>query len=112
MKKQLLAFVAGLGLVTGLNAQNYYSLPSTGTLAPYSSLATATVVVAQGSNDVLSAAQTLPFTWNFYGKPVTSYKVSDNGYITFDAAATTSVSVNTTLPNANAPKNAIFVTPC
>lgn len=108
MKKQLLALAAGLGLITGLNAQNYYSLPMTGTSAPYSSLATATVIIAQGSNDVLSSAQNLPFAWNFYGKPVTSYKASDNGYITFDGTATTSVSVNTALPNASAPKSAIF----
>ncbi len=108
MKKQLLAFVASLGMITGLSAQNYYSLPSTGTAAPYVSTATATVVLAQGSNDVLSSAQTIPFSWNFYGKAVTSYKVSDNGYITFDGAAATSVSVNTTLPNASSPKNAIF----
>ncbi len=107
MKKQLLAIAALLSFGAAY-AQNYYHFPKTGTLAPYSSLATATVVVPQGSNEVLSTAQTIPFAWNFFGNAVTSYKVSDNGYITFDANETTSNSTNVALPSASAPKNAIF----
>jgi hypothetical protein len=109
MKKQLLSIaVVALGMLGNLSAQNYYSLPSTGTSAPYSSLVAATVVVPQGSNNILSPSQTIPFSWNFYGKSVSSYKVSDNGYITFDATATTSEASNVSLPSASAPKNAIF----
>jgi hypothetical protein len=107
MKKQLLAIAALLSFGAA-HAQNYYHFPKTGTLTPYSSLATATVVVPQGSNEVLSTAQTIPFAWNFFGNAVTSYKVSDNGYITFDANETTSNSNNVALPSASAPKNAIF----
>jgi hypothetical protein len=107
MKKQLLAIAALLSFGVA-QAQNYYHFPKTGTLAPYSSLATATVVVPQGSDDVLSPSQTIPFAWNFFGNAVTSYKVSDNGYITFDASETTSISANVALPSASAPKNAIF----
>lgn len=59
-------------------------------------------------NDVLSPAQSLPFTWNFYGSPVIQYKISDNGYITFDTSSNTSYPVNGTLPSAGSPNNAIY----
>jgi hypothetical protein len=109
MKKTLLslmALVAGVGCTF---AQGYYHLKQTGTSAPYSSLVTPnTVVVAQGSNNVLSTAQNLPFAWNFYGKAVTAYKVSDNGYITFNSTEQNSVGANVSIPDAAAPLNAIF----
>lgn len=107
MKKTLLLAFAALGSF-GAFAQNYFRVSQTGTADPYSSSATATVALAAGSNDVLSSAVTIPFTWNFYGMPVTQYKVSDNGYITFNTAATTSVSANVALPSASAPRSAIF----
>ena len=68
----------------------------------------ATAVMVPPANDVLSARQKLPFAWKFFGQPVDGYFVSDNGYITFDPAATTSVPRNTGLPDASAPANSIF----
>ena len=59
-------------------------------------------------NDMLSPVQTLPFSWNFYGVPVTQYKISDNGYITFDVSATTSFPTNGSLPSTASPNNAIY----
>ena len=59
-------------------------------------------------DDALSSAQTIPFSWEFYGSTVTSYKVSDNGYITFDGSASTSYPSNTSIPNASGPNNAIY----
>ncbi len=56
----------------------------------------------------LSAWQALPFPWKFFGKDVSGYFISDNGYITFDREARTSVAANTTLPAAAAPCNSIF----
>jgi len=101
-----MALLAGVGSTF---AQGYYHLKLTGTSAPYSSLVSPnTVVVPQGSNNVLSTAQNLPFSWDFYGKPVTAYKVSDNGYITFNTSAQTSIGANVALPDAAAPLNAIF----
>ncbi|MCF8254170.1 MAG: T9SS type A sorting domain-containing protein [Bacteroidia bacterium] len=108
MKKQLLTLIAALAMCGSSFAQGYYSFTKTGTTAPYSSLTTGTVVVSQGSDNVLSSAQTIPFTWNFYGKSVTSYKVSDNGYITFDQTSSTSEPNNVSLPSASAPLNSIF----
>lgn len=67
-----------------------------------------TAVLGPGKNDALSAWQPLPFPWTFFGERVEGYYISDNGYITFDKAATTSVPVNTTLPSPTAPTNSIF----
>jgi hypothetical protein len=106
--KKLLLLISSIVIGGTISAQSYYHYEETGTTAPYSSLATANVVLAQGSDEVLSAVQNLPFTWQFFGSNVSSYKVSDNGYITFDPLESTSISNNTTLPNATAPKNAIF----
>jgi hypothetical protein len=69
---------------------------------------TAQLVHGAPKNDVLSAWQKLPFPWTLFGQDVTGYYVSDNGYITFDQAATKSVAANTTLPHASAPKLSIF----
>lgn len=58
--------------------------------------------------DVLSPWQTIPFEWNFYGKPVNGYFISDNGYITFDSNATISEPVNNNIPSADNVNNAIY----
>ncbi len=109
MKKTLLSIVAFLAIAGSAMAQGYYSITSTGTPSDYtSSSAQGSAIIPNNSNDVLSAAQTIPFTWNFYGQEVTSYKASDNGYITFDMAETVSQSTNMSIPDASAPKNAIF----
>jgi hypothetical protein len=61
------------------------------------------------ANDVLSEWQELPFTWSFYGQPVTGYYASDNGYITFDRGASRSFPANTAIPSAAEPNDAIYV---
>lgn len=107
MKKTLtLLLCSGLALYG--NAQNYGSGTSTGTADPYVYNTAGTTVLAVPSQDVLSTAQTIPFSWEFYGAAVTSYKASDNGYITFDGAASVSDPANTAIPNAGGPNNAIY----
>ncbi len=59
------------------------------------------------NNTVMSAKYDLPFTWYFYGNPVTDYYLSENGYITFGSAGN-SIGANLTLPNPGAPNNSIF----
>ncbi len=61
------------------------------------------------NNDVLSQWQELPFTWSFYGQPVTGYYASDNGYITFDRGASEGIPHNTSIPNPAEPNDAIYV---
>lgn len=60
------------------------------------------------NNNVLSEWQELPFTWSFYGQPVTGYYASDNGYITFDRGASKGIPNNTTIPSAAEPNDAIY----
>ena len=98
-----------LTIPAAIFAQGYYSFQSTGTTPPYDyRSATGTDVIAPGSNDVLSAWQQIPFTFSFDGSPVSGFYVSDNGYITFDVTAVASFSANSAVPNAAAPKQAIF----
>ena len=107
MKKTLtLLMCSGLALYG--SAQSYGSGTSTGTEAPYAYNSAGATVLSVPAQDVLSSAQTIPFSWEFFGVPVTSYKASDNGYITFDAAATVSDPANTAIPNAAGPNNAIY----
>lgn len=95
-------------MTAAVSAQTYNVGTSTGTAEPYAYNNAGTAVLGITSSDVLSSAQTIPFSWNYYGSPVTSYKASDNGYITFDAAATVSYSANTSIPDASGPDQAIF----
>lgn len=110
--KKILLFSA---LVCSLNvfSQDYWSIKSTGTAAPYSMNDASAVAVLTGTtagvSNTLSSPVTLPFSnWKFFGKAVTQFKISSSGYITFDLTQTADVVANTTLPNLSAPKNAIF----
>lgn len=107
MKKTLTLLLCS-GLAIYGNAQSYGSGASTGTADPYAYTNAGTAILSVPSEDVLSTAQTIPFAWNFFGVPVTSYKASDNGYITFDTGATTSDPTNTAIPSAGGPNNAIY----
>src|SRR5262245_33113445 len=68
----------------------------------------ATPVLTPPGDNVLSPRQKLPFPWKFFGQAVDSYAISDNGYITFDPAAKTSVATSTALSDAAAPRHSIF----
>lgn len=96
----------------GLFAQsNYYILNSVGTTTDYAFDYTGNYVLqgtTAGLTDTLSYMQSIPFNFNFYGKTYTKYRVSDNGYITFDITSKISVPDNTKLPSAKAPNNCIF----
>lgn len=59
------------------------------------------------SANAWTAVQTLPFAFSFYGNPVTQYKASANGIVTFDPAATLPTGNNTALPSAGFPNNSI-----
>lgn len=103
--------VFGTGIAVG---QDYYITYSEGISEDFSTGVPITNELLGGSigsfNEQMTALQTLPFPFSFYGQSVTAYRVSDNGYITFDVMQTTSDPLNNnyTLPSAMAPKNAIF----
>jgi hypothetical protein len=107
MKKTLTLLMCS-GLAFYGAAQSYGSGMSTGTADPYAYNNSGTAVLSIPAQETLSSAQTIPFAWSFFGAPVTSYKASDNGYITFDAAASVSDPANTAIPNAAGPNNAIY----
>lgn len=110
MRKQLLSAFAVVLVLGAANAQSYYIIQDEGEVEGYNFQNTSgvTTVMAVPSDEQLSAAQTLPFSWEFFGQSVTQYLVSDNGYITFDLTATVSESNNTSVPDAGGPNNAIY----
>ena len=64
------------------------------------------------STNLWSDPYAIPFTFNFYGSPVTHLMVSKNGLLTFDTTNTgmtlpASIDTNSALPNANLPNNTI-----
>lgn len=56
----------------------------------------------------LSSWYNLPFSWNFYGQPVTGYKIAHSGYITFDNSIGNSIGTNTNIPDVSGPNNVIY----
>ncbi|MFK7923425.1 MAG: PKD domain-containing protein [Bacteroidia bacterium] len=61
------------------------------------------IQAAAQSTNVLSAAQAIGFPFDFYGTPVTHFKASLNGVITFDTATVVIPGANTNLPSAGLP---------
>lgn len=114
MKKNLLALAVSSLVSLGAMAQGYYYIKTKGVnTAEYDIMSTTgTSVIAAtaspGTIHTLSAVQTLPFTWNFFGQPVSTFKVSSSGYLTFDTNVSTDDGANVALPSASAPGNAIF----
>lgn len=114
MKHKLTLIVLILVTILGTKSfaqSNYFVLSDIGVKDSYNFSTTGTFVINAtdiGVSNMLTSEQTIPFTFNFYGKPYTKYKISDNGYITFDLTQTQSIEENSTLPSPNAPKNAIF----
>jgi Outer membrane protein Omp28 len=118
--KRIFTLLMVLGLATAANAQ-YYSLPylSAGenpkglnTDIEQPQQAGWTTIRTTSATPVWSSIVTLPadFVFNFNGSPVTSYKVSTTGVLTFTTSAVTApVNTNTTLPSAAIPDNSIMV---
>jgi hypothetical protein len=114
MKKLLLTLAFAVLSSFGAFAQSYYFLKTIGgTTSEYNarnSAGTTDLILAESTpkTKTLSASQTFPFTWNFYGQPVTAYKVSSSGYLTFNTSQTTDENNNVALPSSSAPISSIF----
>jgi hypothetical protein len=112
MKRRLL--VAAMAAITSMGAfaQGYYYIKKTGTTSEYNMNSTSGTNILTGAtggvSNTLSGSQTLPFSWNFYGSPVTTFKVSSSGYVTFNASQTADNTTNVALPSTSAPRSAIF----
>ena len=69
-------------------------------------------VILGGSNTspTWSSTETIPFPFNFNGNPVTQYKVSSTGVLTFHTSTTLIPSAsNTTIPDPGIPDSSIMV---
>ncbi len=118
MKKQLLALAFALVMCGSTFAASYYSAKAKGVVGTTSGkdydykkavrVGGVKSLLAVPSSDTYSATQTMPFAFKFFGTAVTEYKVSDNGFLTFNVNETANPKVATTLPSTTAPKNAIF----
>ena len=91
-----------------LVAQNYFAVRNDGKLPKGYILdkiyeADKAVLLTQPVFDQLSATAQIPFDFYFYNTPYSKYKVSDNGYITFDLSQNTSLK-----PDSVLPKNSIL----
>ena len=76
-----------------------YSFSST--LRPYAPLSgTTTQVLNPGDDDVLSNSQTIGFSFVYDGLTYTQFKVSSNGFLTFNVNQTSSLSTNALASNA------------
>jgi hypothetical protein len=123
MKKIYTLLSLFVGLAFTLNAQ-YYQIPwpninaNPGTAnvdAEYPSggglPAGWTVALGPSASSVWSANQSIPFSFQFNGSPVSSFKVSNSGVLTFDV--TTSVAappfIQAALPSALIPNNSICI---
>lgn len=83
----VLFFAFGIAIVNGQTAASY---SFTATTATYANLTATTNVVGLGntSDDVLSSATNIGFTFNFAGTDYTQFKVSSNGFVTFNTGST------------------------
>ena len=109
-----------LAATGALQAQQYFitgpSAGNAGLLRTQNALGTTGGIIifnsSNSSTNAWSPAVSIPFTFEFYGTPVTQFCVSQNRLLTFDVSvANTNVAsvlnVNTALPNASLPNNTI-----
>jgi hypothetical protein len=109
MKKLLLACSLLASIQTfGQSYWNYKDIGITDSYDQFKAAASTNVILDKGSNDVLSGTNNIPFQFTFGGKVKSAYKVSDNGYLTFDLTETVAQKTPVALPSASAPKDAIF----
>ncbi len=98
-------YYSGPGAFTGSLNQDPAYPTGGGQVAGWTSL-----VGPNATTPVWSATQALPFAFNFNGSPVTNYKISSTGVLTFTTAAATVPSATpAALPSASIPDKSICV---
>ena len=126
MKKIITSLVLLLGLGFSSQAQYYYNTynpagmnPGGLNQDPEQPFGATGVTAADGYTSIIangtttlswSPVQTIPFPFSFNGTPVTQYKVSNSGVLTFTTTATAvPPNANTTIPSASIPDNSVMV---
>ena len=115
MQRKILLFLLTVMVVVGSVHGQTYNITSTpnggqppgGYVATYNTTGGTELIGGPQSVNSWSLIQTLPFTFYFYGAPVTQYKVSGNGVLTFDVNTTILPGSNTTIPSASLPDSSI-----
>ncbi len=92
------------GDIATTDLTNGYQLSQDGTFAPIDISATATEVPL--TDDGVSGALPLGFTFTFFGADFTDFYIGSNGFITFNSG-TGSPFISQQLPDASAPNNTI-----
>lgn len=123
MKKLLLVF-AGLAFSGMTASAQYWQIPNpnantnpgglnTDTEYPVGGglAATWTTCHSPSATPAWSANQTIPFSFSFNGSPVTDFKISNSGILTFDVATALPAPSFTraALPNASIPDNSVCI---
>lgn len=108
MKTYLLLLISCFALTTNIIAQNYYHLRNDGDLPKGYYLdkiyeSSKKILLNEPNNDAMSVIDRIPFDFYFYGKLCKSYRVSDNGYLTFDT-----MQIDSKEPSTSYPANSIF----
>jgi hypothetical protein len=80
--------------------------------AAFTPAASATNVYNAYTDDGISAAITIPFTFNFYGALVNQFFVSTNGHIQLQTGGVTAAITGQILPNPTDPDNVIALAWC
>lgn len=70
-----------------------------------------TSLLATSATPTWSAATAIPFTFSFNGSPVTQFKASSTGVVTFDVATALAAptATNSALPNAAIPDKSVCI---
>lgn len=97
----------GFAFLLNVKSQNYYHLRADGNLPKGYYLdkiyeSSKKILLNEPNNDAMSAIDRIPFDFNFYGKTYRSFRVSDNGYLSFDT-----LSIDSQEPDSVLPKNSI-----
>ncbi len=104
----MLCFINTINIAFSQNYWYYKTIGSTDAYSLFIATGSTNIIFDKPVNDKLSGANTIPFPYTFMDSVYTSYKVSDNGYLTFDKGATASPNKAMAIPSDTAPKNAIF----
>ena len=104
-RRWLLGLGLGLLSTTALQAQslNYTAAGASNVAGTYTDLGTAgTVITTSSTDDALSAAQTLPFTFGYNGGTFTEFTLSTNGFIKLGSTAASAANLLNAIGSANA----------
>lgn len=95
---------AGVGTHTITYFSGQYTVNQSGTYSPISQSSPTSVTL---TDDQLSGALPIGFSFVFYGNTYSSFYLSSNGFISFDPAAGAGCCTGQVLPNAAQPNNLI-----